>query len=104
MYAPLLVRGAASRDAVQALIEGSQGVYVVADDLRVVNGHLEIPSILEPDSDRDQTDRRNRHHPDHPCEAHVVNQAIQGTASRTIQLHNGLRRPATISPDERITR
>jgi hypothetical protein len=27
---------------VHALVERGQGVYVVADDLEVVNGHLEI--------------------------------------------------------------
>jgi hypothetical protein len=31
------------RETMHALVERSQGVYIVADDLQVVNGHLEIP-------------------------------------------------------------
>jgi hypothetical protein len=34
------------RETVHALVERSQGVYVVADDLQVVNGHLELRLVI----------------------------------------------------------
>ena len=36
----------AKRETVHAFVEHSQGFYIVADDLQVVNGHLEIPLFI----------------------------------------------------------
>jgi hypothetical protein len=40
------------RETMHALVERSQGVYIVADDLQVVNGHLKIPSLIGSGSGR----------------------------------------------------